>query len=63
MPDQKSDHDFTPQEAQQRFEATLRGALKTPPQHREAPKKPVDRKGRKKASSRASDASAKTGRP
>jgi hypothetical protein len=33
--------DFTPQEVQERFEATLRGALKVPPQHRETPQKPV----------------------
>jgi hypothetical protein len=58
---ESSDDDFTPQEAQRRFEATLRAALNTPPQHRKSVAgKPV--KG-KKVPSRASGASAKTGRP
>jgi len=57
MGEHDSNEDFTPQEARDRFEATLRGALKAPPQHRETPKKPAGRKG-KKASSRASGASA-----
>jgi len=49
--------DFTPQEAQERFEATLRGALKTPPQ-------PIpSKKTAAKAPARASGASAETGRP
>ena len=33
--------DYTPQEAQARFEATLRGALKTPPQPRPTKKAPA----------------------
>jgi hypothetical protein len=39
--------DFTPQQAQARFEATLRGALNTPPQHKPAkpPSNPRPKKG------------------
>ena len=57
----KDGGDFTPQEVERRFEATLRGALKAPPQHREAPKKAAPKKrgayARKKAAIRASDRS------
>jgi hypothetical protein len=55
--------DFTPQEAQRRFEATLRGALKASPQHREAPKKPVAQKKRRGPYARTSSASAGSGQP
>jgi hypothetical protein len=55
MSNKRPDDDFTPQEKQERFEATLRGALKTPPQPR-----PVTQK--KKADRPASsDACAATG--
>jgi hypothetical protein len=57
------DDDFTPQEAQQRFEATLRGALTAPPQHREAPQKTVAKKKKRGPYARASSASARSGRP
>ncbi len=43
-PNRSPNDDFTPQEAQERFEATLRGALKAPPQHKEAPKKAAPKK-------------------
>lgn len=58
MTEQRS-KDFSPQEAEARFEATLRGALKAPPQHREAPKKPIPKK--RGAYARANGASAKSG--
>jgi hypothetical protein len=61
MEDNPKDDTFDQEEAQRRFEATLRGALKTPPQHREAQKKPT--KKRRGAYRRASSASAKSGQP
>jgi len=54
------DDDFTPQEAQERFEAVLRAALKTPPQHRSSKKGAAPKKPRGPYR-RASGASAKTG--
>jgi len=53
--------DFTPQEAQRRFEATLRGALVTPPQPR--PAKPSPPKKKRGAYDRKAGASAGTDRP
>jgi hypothetical protein len=50
---------FSPAEAQERFEATLRAALNTPPKHRISP--PAKRKAAR-AKAPASAASAKTSR-
>ena len=47
---------YDPKEAQERFEATLRGALKTPPHHRATKKEEAEQ-------APASAASAKTGQP
>jgi hypothetical protein len=38
MTDQKPDNDYTPQEAQERFEAVLRAVLNTPPRRTPDPK-------------------------
>jgi hypothetical protein len=38
---------YEPTEARDRFEATLRGALKAPPQHKEAPKPKKDKASQK----------------
>ena len=56
----RSAETYTEAEARARFEATLRGALETPPQPKPSPKKPEA--SRRRASSRASSASEETGR-
>ena len=53
----RQDDDYTPQEAQERFEAALRGALKTPPIPASSMKKGEAGK------SHASSATAKTAQP
>jgi len=57
MNDRHQNDDFTPQEPQERFEATLRGALKTPPQPNPSKKTAA------KAPAPASAASAENDRP
>lgn len=52
------DDDFTATEAQERFEATLRGALKAPPQH-----SPFAKRTAAKEPARASGASAEADQP
>ena len=47
--------DFTPQEKQGRFEATIRGALKTPPEPRIAKTKARQPGGQPDGSAEASD--------
>jgi hypothetical protein len=54
--------DFTPQEAQRRFRATLLGALKMPPQYKDAFKMPVAQIKKRSPYARASSASVGTGR-
>jgi hypothetical protein len=65
MSDPHQDDDFTPQEKQARFEATLRGALKTPPHPRLSPgrKNSVTPKKDRSASSDASAATGETDPP
>jgi hypothetical protein len=57
--DEGDDSDFTPQEAQERFERALRAALNTPPKHRLSPH-PSKKKAVEAAAS-VSGASAKSG--
>jgi hypothetical protein len=57
----KEPDDYSTDEAQRRFEATLRGALVTPPQLR--PAKPSPPKKKRGAYVRKADASRGTGRP
>ena len=61
MTEKRKPEQYDEAEARVRFEATLRGALKTPPQPKLSPKKP-EASPRRRASSRASSASEETGR-
>lgn len=58
------DQEFAPDDAKRRFEATLRGALNTPPQPKASPISPkVVRRRKLKTSGGASSASGGTGQP
>jgi hypothetical protein len=57
MKDSYRDDDFTPQEKQERFEAAVRAALKTPLKHRPA-KEPTSSPRKTEATGRSSASSA-----
>ena len=49
MSDSKRSEDFTPEEAQRRFESAVDAALRTPPMHKVAGKKPEKKTAKPKA--------------